>query len=697
MHITHNFNPGNHTFTLETGELARQASGAVRLEIAETVVLATVVTSKEIKPSQNFLPLSVDYIEKTYAAGRIPGGFFRREGAFSEKEILTSRLIDRAIRPLFPDGFTHDVQIIIQVLSANPEVDPDIPGLLAASAALAVAGIPFTGPVGAVRVGYADGRFLLNPGRAQLADSSLDLVVTGTGEAVVMVESEAHELPEDVMLEAVVFGHQQMQAAIEAIEQFASQAGNPRWNWNSPGNDDELIARIEAHARPTLEKAYQITANPARSEAIHAVRERVLAELSTMESPPKESQIDAILFDLEARIVRERILAREPRIDGRNTQTVRPLAMRVGVLPNTHGSALFTRGETQVLAVATLGTERDQQTIDALHNRSSERFMLHYNMPPYATSETGRVGTPKRRGIGHGRLAKRALAPLLPNSEDFLYTMRVVSEVTESNGSSSMATVCGSCLALLDAGVPLKTPVAGIAMGLILEGDRFAVLTDILGDEDHLGDMDFKVAGTQTGITALQMDIKIQGITPEIMRLALAQAREARLHILAAMAEVIEMGYELPANVPRLITMKIRPERIRDVIGKGGAFIRALREETGTEIDISEDGTVTIYAADLNKIKDAKRRIELLTTEIEVGKVYQGVVQRILNFGAIVTILPGRDGLLHISQISESRVDTIANYLKEGQLVDVRVLETDERGRVRLSMKAAAAAPAKVS
>lgn len=697
MHITHNFNLGNHTFILETGELARQASGAVRLEIAETVVLATVVASKEIKPSQNFLPLSIDYIEKTYAAGRIPGGFFRREGALSEKEILTSRLIDRAIRPLFPDGFTHDVQIVIQVLSANPEVDPDIPGLLAASAALAVAGIPFAGPVGAVRVGYADGRFLLNPGRAQLADSSLDLVVAGTGKAVVMVESEAHELPEDVMLEAVVFGHQQMQVAIEAIEQFARHAGNPQWNWNSPGNDDELIATIEAHARPTLEEAYQITAKPARSEAVRAVRERVLAELSIMESSPKKSQIDDIFFNLETRIVRERILAGEPRIDGRNTQTVRPLAMRVGVLPNTHGSALFTRGETQVLAVATLGTERDRQTIDALHSRSSERFMLHYNMPSYATGETGRVGTAKRREIGHGRLAKRALAPLLPNAEDFLYTMRVVSEVTESNGSSSMATVCGSCLALLDAGVPLKTPVAGIAMGLILEGDRFAVLTDILGDEDHLGDMDFKVAGTEVGITALQMDIKIQGITPEIMHLALAQAREARSHILAAMAEQIETSYELPANVPRMTTMKIRPERIRDVIGKGGAFIRVLREETGTEIDISEDGTVTIFSADLNKIEDAKQRIELLTTEVEVGKVYQGVVQRVLDFGAIVTILPGRDGLLHISQISESRVDTVANFLKEGQLVDVRVLETDERGRVRLSMKTAAAAPAKVS
>lgn len=688
MHIKHNFNLGNHTFTLETGELARQASGSVRLEVAETVVLATVVASKEIKSNQNFLPLSVDYIEKTYAAGRIPAGFLRREGALSEREVLTSRLIDRAIRPLFPEDFTHDVQVIIQVLSANPEVDPDIPGLLAASAALMIAGIPFNGPVGAVRVGYANGQYLLNHGITQFANNQLDLVVAGTRHSVVMVESEAYELSEDVMLEAILFGHQQMKVAIEAIEYFVQQANNPRWNWQPPSKDKGLISFIEGYVRPALDQAYQITAKSARSEAIRAIREQVLTTLVGMESSLELSQIDVIFFELEARIVRERILAGEPRIDGRTTRAIRPLTMRTGVLPRTHGSALFTRGETQVLAVATLGTERDRQTLDSLHSRSSERFILHYNMPPFATGETGRVGSPKRREVGHGRLAKRALTPLLPSSEDFLYTIRVVSEVMESNGSSSMATVCGSCLALLDAGVPLKAPVAGIAMGLILEGDHFAVLTDILGDEDHLGDMDFKVAGTETGITALQMDIKIQGITPEIMHLALIQAREARLHILAAMSGIIETEYKLPANVPRMITMKIRPERIRDVIGKGGTFIRALREETGTEIDITDDGTVTIYATDLNKIEDAKRRIELLTTEVEVGKVYQGVVQRILDFGAIVTILPGLDGLLHISQISESRVDVVANHLKEGQVVDVRVLETDERGRVRLSMKA---------
>jgi len=692
MHIRHSFTLGNQTFILETGELARQATGAVRLEVADTVLLATVVAAREAKSGLDFLPLTVNYIEKTYAAGRIPGGFFRREGALSERETLTCRLIDRSIRPLFPDGFTHEVQVVIQVLSADPEIDPDIPALLATSAALAVAGIPFGGPLAAVRVGYADGQYLLNPERSRLPDSRLDLVVAGTAAAVLMVESEAYELPEDVMLGAIVFGHQQMQVAIQAIQRLANEAANRRWDWQPPGRGRALVERIETVAQQALADAYRIVAKAARSEAIHAARECAVAALNAADLSPAPGQIDAILFDLEARIVRERILAGEPRIDGRDTQTVRPLAIRTGVLPRTHGSALFTRGETQALAVATLGTERDQQTVDALHGRYSERFMLHYNMPPYATGETGRVGTPKRREVGHGRLAKRAIAPLLPSPEEFAYTIRVVSEVTESNGSSSMASVCSACLALLDAGVPLKAHVAGIAMGLILEGSRFAILTDILGDEDHLGDMDFKVAGTETGITALQMDIKTQGITPAIMQAALAQARVARLHILGAMGEVVGAARpELSAFAPRLLVMKISTGRIRDVIGKGGVVIRALMEETGATIDIADDGTVTIASTDQGQTEEAKRRIELLTAEVEVGRVYEGVVQKIMDFGAFVTILPGRDGLLHISQISEARVEVVADYLAEGQVVRVKVLEADERGRLRLSMKAVVA------
>lgn len=689
MHVKHSFTLGNQTFILETGELARQASGAVRLEVADTVLLATVVAAREAESGLDFLPLTVNYIEKTYAAGRIPGGFFRREGALSEKETLTCRLIDRSIRPLFPEGFTHEVQVVIQVLSANPEIDPDIPALLATSAALAVAGIPFGGPLAAVRVGYAGGQYLLNPERSRLPDSRLDLVVAGTAAAVLMVESEAYELPEDVMLGAIVFGHQQMQVAIQAIQHLANEAANRRWDWQPPGRDTALVERIETVAQQALADAYRIVAKAARSEAIRTARECAVAALNAAGLSPAPGQIDAIFFDLEARIVRERILAGEPRIDGRDTQTVRPLAMRTGLLPRAHGSALFTRGETQALAVATLGTERDQQTVDALHGRYSERFMLHYNMPPYATGETGRVGTPKRREVGHGRLAKRAIAPMLPSPEEFAYTIRVVSEVTESNGSSSMASVCSGCLALLDAGVPLKAHVAGIAMGLILEGSRFAVLTDILGDEDHLGDMDFKVAGTETGITALQMDIKTQGITPAIMQAALTQARVARLHILGAMGKVVGAARpELSTFAPRLLVMKVSTGRIRDVIGKGGVVIRALMEETGATIDIADDGTVTIASADQGQAEEAKRRIELLAAEVEVGRVYEGVVQKIMDFGAFVTILPGRDGLLHISQISETRVDVVADHLAEGQVVRVKVLEADERGRLRLSMKA---------
>lgn len=694
MHIKHSFSLGEHTYILETGEIARQATGAVRLEVEDTVLLATVVAAGNAKPGLDFLPLTVNYIEKTYAAGRIPGGFFRREGALSEKETLTSRLIDRSIRPLFPDGFTHEVQIVIQVLSANPEIDPDIPALLATSAALAVAGIPFEGPVGAVRVGYADGQYLLNPVRSELAASRLDLVIAGTTAGVLMVESEAHELSEDVMLGAVVFGHEQMQIAIRAIQKLANEASNGCWAWQPPARDPALVQRIESIARQPLLDAYSIVAKSARSEAVRIVRARVAAELATSgyaPEAPDSGQVDSILFELEARVVRNRILAGEARIDGRDTRTVRPLSIRTGVLPRTHGSALFTRGETQALAVATLGTERDQQTVDALHGRHSERFMLHYNMPPYATGETGRVGTPKRREVGHGRLAKRAIAPLLPSPEDFAYTMRVVSEVTESNGSSSMASVCSGCLALLDAGVPLKAHVAGIAMGLIMDGDRFAVLTDILGDEDHLGDMDFKVAGTETGITALQMDIKVPSITAAIMQAALAQAKVARLHILRAMAESVSGARaELSAFAPRLLVMKIDAARIRDVIGKGGAVIRALMEATATTIDVSDDGTVTIASTDHGSAEEAKRRIVLLTAEVEVGRIYEGVVQKIMDFGAFVNILPGCDGLLHISQISETRVEVIADHLSEGQRVRVKVLEADERGRLRLSMKAAA-------
>lgn len=688
--IKKTFTYGRHQVTLETGELARQASGAVLASMDDTVVLATVVAAKEAKPGQEFFPLTVDYIEKFYASGRIPGGFFKREGRPSEKETLTSRLIDRPIRPLFPEGFYNEVQIVATVLSLNPEVNADIVAMIAASAALAVSGVPFHGPIGACRVGYLDGQYVLNPSASELEKSALDLVVAGTENAVLMVESEAQELPEDVMLGAVVFGHEQMQAAIQAINELVEVAGKPAWDWKAPQPNEALVARIRELAFAELEEAFRITAKQARNDRLKAIRaqviEKVLAEFDPLPSIP---DIENILFMLEASIVRGRILAGEPRIDGRDTRTVRPIDIRVGVLPRTHGSALFTRGETQALVVATLGTGRDEQIIDAVAGEYRESFMLHYNFPPFSTGETGRVGSPKRREIGHGNLAKRALSAVLPKQEDFPYTIRLVSEILESNGSSSMATVCGGSLALMDAGVPTKAHVAGVAMGLIKEGNRFAVLTDILGDEDHLGDMDFKVAGTERGVTALQMDIKIQGITKEIMQVALAQAREGRMHILQLMRQAMgEARGEVSAYAPRMIQLKINPEKIRDVIGKGGSVIRALQEETGTVIEIADDGNVTISSFSAEGAEEAKRRIEELTAEVEVGKVYEGTVVKLLDFGAIVNIMPGRDGLLHISQIADERVEKVSDYVQEGQKVRVKVLETDDRGRIKLSLKA---------
>jgi len=693
------FSYGAHTVTLETGEIARQAHGAVVVNMDETVVLATVVAAKEPKPGQDFFPLTVDYMEKVYAAGRIPGGFFKREGRPSEKEILTCRLIDRPIRPLFPDGLYNDVQVIVTVLSSNPEIDPDIPAMIGVSAALSISGIPFNGPIGAARVGYINGQYVLCPTISELKDSQLNLVVAGTESAVLMVESEAQELPEDVMLGAVVFGHEQMRAAINAINELVEVAGKPEWDWQPPAKDEVLIARVSELAEAELRDAYKLTQKQLRMQKVGELRKRVIEAVSQAAasplSPNEINHVKNIFFDMEAKIVRNQILDGEPRIDGRDTRTVRPIAIRHGVLPRTHGSSLFTRGETQALVVATLGTGRDEQIIDALQGESRDRFMLHYNMPPYATGEAGRVGTPKRREIGHGRLAKRALLAVLPSPEEFSYSMRVVSEITESNGSSSMASVCGGSLALMDAGVPLKAHVAGIAMGLIKEGNRFAVLTDILGDEDHLGDMDFKVAGTDNGITALQMDIKIQGITKEIMHVALTQANEARMHILGLMKQSMNAPSEISTYAPRLITIKINPEKIRDVIGKGGSVIRALTEETGAVIDINDDGTVTIASVSAEAGAMAKKRIEDITAEVEVGRVYDGTVLRLLDFGAIVQILPGKDGLLHISQIANERVNQVSDYLKEGQAVRVKVLEADEKGRVRLSMKAASeAAPA---
>jgi len=687
--VTKTFQWGPHKVVMETGEIARQSSGAVLVNIEDTVVLATVVAKTEAKAGQDFFPLTVDYIEKTYAAGKIPGSFFKREGRPSELETLTSRLIDRPIRPLFPEGFYNEVQVVVHVLSLNPEVQADIAALIASSAALAVSGIPFNGPIGAARVGYVNGEYVLNPGKTELINSKMDLVVAGTQAAVLMVESEADGLSEEIMLGAVVYGHEQGNIAIAAIDELVRDAGKPSWNWEAPAKNEPLIAKVGALADEGLAAAYQIRNKQARTQACRAVTANVLAGLKADGVEFDKVEVESLIFEIEARIVRGQILAGEPRIDGRDTRTVRPIEIRNGVLPRTHGSALFTRGETQGLVVATLGTDRDAQRIDALAGEYEDRFMLHYNMPPFATGETGRVGSPKRREIGHGRLAKRALIAALPSKEDFPYTMRVVSEITESNGSSSMASVCGGCLALMDAGVPMKAHVAGIAMGLIKDGNRFAVLTDILGDEDHLGDMDFKVAGTTGGITALQMDIKIQGITKEIMQVALAQAKEARLHILGKMVEAMgTANTEVSQFAPRLYTMKINPEKIRDVIGKGGATIRALTEETGTTIDIGEDGTITIASTDAEKAEYAKKRIAEITAEVEIGKVYEGPITKILDFGALVNLLPGKDGLLHISQIAHERVEKVTDYLSEGQIVKVKVLETDEKGRIKLSMKA---------
>ncbi len=661
----------------------------------DTVVLVTVVGAKSAKQGQDFFPLTVDYQERSYAAGRIPGSFFKREGRPSEKEILTSRLIDRPIRPLFPENFYNEVQIVATVMSSDNEVDADIPAMLGASAALVLSGIPFGGPIGAARVGYIDGEYVLNPATTALKETQLNLVVAGTQQAVLMVESEATELSEDVMLGAIVYGHEQMQAAIDAINEFADEAGVTAWDWTPPQRDAAVAEKIAALAENDLRAAFRIKQKQLRSETIDGIWTRVFAEMGVGVDSEEAQDAQAVkeaCFALESRIVRSQILDGEPRIDGRDTRTVRPITIRNGLLPRTHGSALFTRGETQALVIATLGTGRDEQKIDALQGDYSERFMLHYNMPPYATGETGRVGTPKRREIGHGRLAKRALVAVLPSAEEFGYSLRVVSEITESNGSSSMASVCGGCLALMDAGVPLKAHVAGIAMGLIKEGNRFAVLSDILGDEDHLGDMDFKVAGTEKGITALQMDIKIQGITREILHAALIQAREGRMHMLQIMKDALPVTREdISQHAPRIIKMKINPEKIRDVIGKGGAVIRALTEETGTTIDIADDGTVLIACVSAEGGELARKRIEDITAEVEVGRIYDGTVLKLLDFGAIVSVLPGKDGLLHISQIANERVNNVADHLKEGQAVRVKVLEADDKGRLRLSMKAVTA------
>ncbi len=694
--VTKSIQYGAHTLTLETGEISRQADAAVMVSYGDTVVLVAVTSKSEVKAGQDFFPLTVDYMEKTYAAGKIPGGFFKREGRPSEKETLTSRLIDRPLRPLFPEAFYNEVQVVATVLSSDPEIDSDIPAIIGASAAMSLSGIPFFGPLGAARVGYINDEYVLNPTKAQLVESELDLVVAATGTAVMMVESEAKELSEEIMLGAVVFGHEQMQAVIKIIAELAAEAGKDAWDWVTPEPDVALIEKVAGLAAADINAAFQIKAKGARSAKLSEITSRVLGELITEETSTTEAnKIKNEIFNLEAKTVRSQILNGEPRIDGRDTRTVRPISIRTGVLPRTHGSALFTRGETQALVVATLGTGRDEQVIDALQGEFKDRFMLHYNMPPYATGETGRVGTPKRREIGHGRLAKRSLIAALPDQADFDYTMRVVSEITESNGSSSMASVCGGCLALMDAGVPMKSLVAGIAMGLIKEGNRVAVLTDILGDEDHLGDMDFKVAGTEDGITALQMDIKITGITAQIMQVALAQAKEGRAHILGIMKTAMSSANtEMSAFAPRIIVMKINPEKIRDVIGKGGAVIRALTEETGTSIDITEDGTVKIACTSSEQGAEAQRRIAEITAEVEIGNVYEGTVLKLLDFGAIVSLIPGKDGLLHISQIAHQRVNAVSDFLKEGDIVKVKVVEADEKGRVRLSMKALIDAPA---
>jgi polyribonucleotide nucleotidyltransferase len=688
-HSKKSFQYGEHNVTIETGELARQADGAVLVTMSDTVVLVTAVGLKKPTPGRDFFPLTVNYQEKTYAAGRIPGGFFKREGRPTEKETLTSRLIDRPIRPLFPEGFTNDVQVVASVLSVNAEVDPDIASLIGASAALAISGMPFLGPIGAARVGYRDGKYLLNPTATQLAESKLDLVVAGTAEGVLMVESEAKGLDEEVMLGAVVFGHDQMQVAIKAINELVAEAGKPKWKWVAPEGNTELKSAVSSLAEKDLTAAYAITEKQQRYAKIGEIKTAALAKLASGDAAKfTADHVSTEFFNLEYRLVRERILQGHPRIDGRDTKTVRPINIRTGVLARTHGSALFTRGETQALVVTTLGTGRDAQIIDGLTGERKEPFMLHYNFPPFSVGETGMMGSPKRREIGHGNLAKRGVKAVMPDLEKFPYVIRVVSEILESNGSSSMASVCGTSLALMDAGVPILAPVAGVAMGLVKEGERFQVLTDILGDEDHLGDMDFKVAGTKDGITALQMDIKITSITREIMKVALDQARAGRLHILGEMNKVLSKPRENMSEwAPTIITLKIDPEKIRDVIGKGGAVIRQITEETGTSIDIENDGTVKIASVQGAAGREAQRRIELITADVEVGRVYEGRVARLMDFGAFVTILPGRDGLVHISQISEERVERVGDKLKEGDVVRVKVLEVDRQGRVRLSMR----------
>ena len=688
--IKKSFQYGEHVVTLETGAIARQADGAVLVDMAETVVLVTAVGRKTADPGRDFFPLTVNYQEKTYAAGKIPGGFFKREGRPGEKETLVCRLIDRPIRPLFPKGFKNEVQVIATVMSLNPDVDPDIPALIGASAALAISGMPFAGPVGAAKVGYINGNYVLNPGVAALQDSDLELVVAGTQDAVLMVESEAKGLSEDVMLGAVMYGHEQMQTAIDTIRELAAEAGKPAWDWQAPEEDQELASAVETQAAAGFTEAYQISDKMERQAAVSDVKAAAVEALASEEADAKwtAEDVKGALSKLEKKVVRQRVIAGEPRIDGRDQKTVRPIDVEVGVMPRAHGSAVFTRGETQAIVVTTLGTGRDAQIIDAIEGERKEPFMFHYNVPPFCVGETGFVGSPKRREIGHGKLARRGIQAVMPNMDEFGYVIRVVSEITESNGSSSMASVCGSSLALMDAGVPVKAPVAGVAMGLVKEGDDFAVLTDILGDEDHLGDMDFKVAGTEGGITALQMDIKIQGITREIMSKALDQARDARLHILGEMNKVISSPREEMSEwAPTIMTMKIDPEKIRDVIGKGGAVIRAITEETGATVDIDNDGTVRIASVDGASGKEARRRIELITADVEVGRIYEGKVARLMDFGAFVTILPGKDGLVHISQISNERVEKVSDKLAEGDVVKVKVLEVDRQGRVRLSMK----------
>ena len=690
------FQYGDHTVTLETGEIARQAGGAVLCSIGDTSVLVTCVAVKEEVPGRDFFPLTVNYQERTYSAGKIPGGFFKREGRPTEKETLTSRLIDRPLRPLFPKGFTNEVQVIATVMSLDAEIDPDIPAMIGASASVALSGVPFNGPIGVARVGYIDGQYALNPKVSDLANSDLELVVAGTESAVLMVESEAKELSEQVMLDAVVFGHEQMQVVVTAINELVSEASVEHWSWQAPEKDEALASAVAEAGEAQIIEAYQISDKQERYARLADIRNAVVEALVVGDEPQwSAADVSDATSALEKKVVRSRILDAQPRIDGRDTQTVRNIDVRVGVLARTHGSALFTRGETQALVVTTLGTGRDAQLIDAIEGERKENFMLHYNFPPYSVGEAGFVGSPKRREIGHGRLAKRGVQAVMPDMEEYPYVVRVVSEITESNGSSSMASVCGASLAMMDAGVPLKSPVAGIAMGLIKEGDRYAVLSDILGDEDHLGDMDFKVAGTADGVTALQMDIKIEGITREIMETALTQAKEGRLFILGEMAKVISTPREeMSEYAPRFTTFKINPDRIRDVIGKGGAVIRALTEETGTSIDIDDDGSIKIASVDKTAGDEAKRRIMELVADAEVGKIYEGKVSKIMDFGAFVTILPGKDGLVHISQISNERVEKVSDKLSEGDVIKVKVLEIDRQGRIRLSMKAIETEPA---